>query len=275
MIGGIFNCVLDYIFMKHLHLGIRGAGIATVIGYSSTIIFAFFYYIIFKRSKYTIKFTKLNLKEIGVISFNGSSDMVSNLAGAVTTMIMNHIAGKYYGEIGVSSLSIVFYLQFFIEAIYMGFTSAVEPVFSYHYGSGNIAERKNVFKLSNIWIFLISILIMTIVFIFNDEIISIFFKEGTKIYNITKLGLNISILATIFCGYNTFYSGLFTAFSNGLVSGFLSIVRSLVILVICLFGLSYLFHGIGLWISWPTAEVLALIISIVFIIKYKNKYNYL
>lgn len=275
MIGGVINCVLDYIFMKHLHLGIKGAALATVIGYSSTIIFAFFYYIIAKRSKYTIKFTKLNLREIGVISFNGSSDMISNLAGAVTTMIMNHIAGKYYGEIGVSSLSIVFYLQFFIEAIYMGFTSAVEPVFSYHYGSGNVSERKNVFKLSNIWIFLISILIMAIVFIFNDEIVSIFFKEGTEIYNITKLGLNISILATIFCGYNTFYSGLFTAFSNGIVSGFLSVIRSLVILVICLFGLSYLFKGIGLWISWPTAEALALIISIIFIIKYKKKYNYL
>ena len=275
MIGGIFNCVLDYIFMKHLHLGIRGAGIATVIGYSSTIIFAFFYYIIFKRSKYTIKFTKLNLREIGVISFNGSSDMISNLAGAVTTMIMNHLSGKYYGEIGVSSLSIVFYLQFFIEAIYMGFTSALEPVFSYHYGSGNINERKKVFKLSNIWILLISILIMTIVFIFNDQIVSIFFKKGTEIYNITKLGLNISILATLFCGYNTFYSGLFTAFSNGIVSGFLSVVRSLVILVICLFALSYIFKGIGLWISWPITEVLSMIICIIFIIKYKNKYNYL
>ena len=157
----------------------------------------------------------------------------------------------------------------------MGFTSSLDPVFSYHYGSGNVSERKNVFKLSNIWIFLISILIMVLVFIFDDEIVSIFFDEGTKIYNITKLGLNISILATMFCGYNTFYSGLFTAFSNGIVSGFLSAVRSLVILVICLFGLSYLFQGIGLWISWPITEVIALIISIVFIIKYKNKYNYL
>lgn len=275
MIGGVLNCVLDYVFMKHLNLGIKGAAIATVIGYSSTIIFAFFYYIIAKRSKYTIKFTKLNLREIGVISFNGSSDMISNLAGAVTTMIMNHLAGKYYGEIGVSSLSIVFYLQFFIEAIYMGFTSALEPVFSYHYGSGNINERKKVFKLSNVWLLLISVLIMTIVFIFNDQIVSIFFKKGTEIYNITKLGLNISILATLFCGYNTFYSGLFTAFSNGIVSGFLSVVRSLVILVICLFALSYIFKGIGLWISWPITEVLSMIICIIFIIKYKNKYNYL
>ena len=77
----------------------------------------------------------MNIKEIGQISFNGSSDMISNLAGGVTSLIMNHLAFKYYGEIGVSALSVVLYFQFFIEAIFMGFTSAVEPIFSFHYGT--------------------------------------------------------------------------------------------------------------------------------------------
>ena len=275
IVGGLTNCILDYIFMGKLHMGIKGAGVATVIGYSITILFTFYYYIIAKRSKYNIKFSKLNIKEIGNVTFNGSSDMISNMAGAVTTLIMNHLAYKYYGEIGVSSLSIVFYLQFFIEAIYMGFTSAIEPVFSYHYGSGNTDMRKKVFKLSNTWIFVISLFLMISVFIFSDSIVSIFFNRGTTIYNITKLGLNISLLATIFCGYNTFYSGLFTAFSNGIISGFLSAIRTLVILVISLFLLSYLFKGIGLWVSWPVAEVISFIISLIFIFKYKNKYQYL
>ena len=37
MVGGTLNCVLDYVFMKHLHMGIRGAAIATVIGYCISI----------------------------------------------------------------------------------------------------------------------------------------------------------------------------------------------------------------------------------------------
>ena len=275
IIGGVLNCLLDYIFMKHFHLGIRGAAIATTIGYMSTIIFAFYYYIIAKKSAYEIHFSKLNLKQIGEISFNGSSDMITNLAGAVTSVIMNHLAFKYYKEIGVSSLSVVFYFQFIMESIFLGFTSAIEPVFSYHYGSGNIEMRKKVFSLSNRWIFLISILIVILAFVFCDKIVCIFFEPNSEIYKITQLGFRVSIFATMFCGYNTFYSGLFTAFSNGFISATLSVARTFIVLVICLYLLSYLFQGMGLWVAWPVAELVAFIISIIFILKYKNRYEYL
>ena len=201
--------------------------------------------------------------------------MISNLAGSVTSVIMNHLAFKYYGEIGVSSLSIVFYFQFIMESIFMGFTSAAEPIFSYNYGSGNIEARKKVFKLSNIWILVMSIIIVTSAFLFSGNIVDIFFDKGTKIYEITQLGFKISIFATIFCGYNTFFSGLFTSFSNGLISGILSIARTFVILIISLYLMSYLFEGVGLWSAWPVAEVASLIVCIVFILKYKEKYKYI
>ena len=45
MVGGVLNCTLDYYFMGHLRLGIRGAAAATVIGYCSTIAYAFWFYI--------------------------------------------------------------------------------------------------------------------------------------------------------------------------------------------------------------------------------------
>ena len=275
IIGGVSNCVLDYIFMKHFNMGIRGAAIATIIGYTSTIVYAFYYYIIAKKSTYMFKFQKINFKEIGAISFNGSSDMISNLAGGVTSLVMNHLAFRYYGEIGVSSLSVVLYFQFIIQAIFMGFTSAVEPLFSYYYGNGNIEKRKKIFKISNIWILIISVLVTALMYIFRENIVEIFFEKGTEIYNITILGLKIFIIATIFVGYNTFFSGLFTAFSNGLISGILSFIRSFIILVICLYLLSYLFNGIGLWSAWPVAEVLSCIVSVIYIVKYKNKYKYL
>lgn len=275
IVGGVLNCVLDYIFMKYLHMGIMGAAIATVIGYMSTIVYAIYYYIIAKKSTYKLEKTNINFKEIGIISFNGSSDMISNLAGGVTALIMNHLAFKYYGEIGVSSLSIILYFQFFMEAVFMGFTSAVEPVFSYNYGSGNVSTRKKVFKLSNILILIMSIIIMVVSFIFKENIVSLFFDKETEIYSITKLGFTISIFATIFCGYNTFYSGLFTAFSNGLISGILSVIRSFIVLIICLYLISYLFGGVGLWSSWPVAELISVIVCIIFIIKYKEKYKYL
>ena len=101
-----------------------------------------------RKSSYKIELAKPSLKEIGTICFNGSSDMVSNLAGGVSVLFMNHLAFRCYGEVGVSSLSVVTFLQFLIEAVFMGFTTAVEPIFSYHFGSGNISTRRKVYKYS-------------------------------------------------------------------------------------------------------------------------------
>ena len=92
MIGGVLNCVLDFYFMEHLKLGIWGAAAATVIGYCSTIIYAIWFYVIAKKSSYKLELAKPNLREIGIICFNGSSDMVSNLAGGVSVLFMNHLA---------------------------------------------------------------------------------------------------------------------------------------------------------------------------------------
>ena len=274
MVGGTLNCVLDYVFMKHLHMGIRGAAIATVIGYCSTIVYAIWYYVIAKKSSYKLELTKIRFGEIGRICFNGSSDMISNFAEGVTALFMNHLAFRCYGEVGVSALSVWNFMQFLIVAVFVGFTSAVEPVFSYHYGSGNIQMRKRVYKLSMIWLILLGVLVMALLFIFRSQMIGIFFDRGTEFFEIAEYGLIISLPACVFVGLNIFGSGLFTAFSNGLVSGLLSFLRTFVILTVCLYGLTALFGGEGLWSAWPAAELLSLIITFIMLRKYRNKYQY-
>ena len=274
MIGGVLNCVLDYYFMGVLKLGIWGAAAATVIGYCSTIIYAVWFYIIGGKSSYKLELARPDLREIGAVCFNGSSDMVSNLAGGVSVLIMNHLAYRCYREIGVSALSVITYLQFLIEAVFMGFTTAVEPVFSYHYGSGNVAMRKKVYKYSVQWCVLLGAVLIIVLFFLRGVITGIYFKPDTEFYRISMLGYMISLPACLFSGYNQFGSGLFTAFSNGIISGFLSLVRTFVVLIICLFLLTALFSGPGLWSAWPAAEFISFIITAVFLWKYREKYKY-
>ena len=274
MIGGVLNCVLDYIFMGKLHMGIRGAAIATVIGYCSTIVYAIWFYVIARKSSYHLELAKPDLKEIGGICFNGSSDMVSTLAEGITVLFMNHLAYRCYGEIGVSALVVVTYIEVLISMVFMGYVSAVEPVFSYHYGSGNIEMRQRVFRLSMRMIMVLGAATMLVLFALRSQIVGIFFQRGTEFYDIASLGYLISLPACIFTGFNVFGSGLFTAFGNGVVSGLLSMIRSFVVLTCCLFGLTMLFGGPGLWSAWPAAELISIFVTIVALNKYKSKYQY-
>ena len=104
--------------------------------------------------------------------------------------------------------------------------------------------------------------------------VGIFFDEGTDFYSIASLGYLLVLPACLFIGYNIFGSGLFTAFGNGMVSGFLSLIRSFVLLTACLYGLTALFGGPGLWSAWPAAELLSSFVTFYVLRKYRGKYSY-
>ena len=274
MIGGVLNCVLDYVFMAKLHMGIRGAAFATVIGYCSTIVYAVWFYVIARRSSYHLELAKPDMKEIGGVCFNGSSDMVSNLAEGVTVLFMNHLAYRCYGEVGVSALAVITYVQVLISMVFMGYTSAVEPVFSYHYGSGNTEMRHRVFRLSILWNLMLGAITMLLLYVFRNQVVGIFFREGTAFYSIASLGYLMVLPACLFVGINIFGSGLFTAFGNGVVSGLLSLIRSFVVLTCCLYGLTALFGGPGLWSAWPAAEFISIFVTAYALWRFRSRYQY-
>ena len=274
MVGGVLNCALDYLFMAKLNMGIRGAAIATVIGYCSTIVYAVWFYAIGRKSSYHLEPAKPNWRETGQICFNGASDMVSNLAQGVTVLFMNHLAFHCYGEEGVSALAVVIYLQVLIMLTFMGFTSAVEPVFSYHFGSGNTRMIKRVYRLSMMVSVALGAVAMVLLLLLRKQMIGVFFEHETSFYGIAEQGYLISLPACLFAGINIFGSGLFTAFSNGFVSGLLSLIRTFIVLTVCLYGLTALFGGTGLWSAWPASELICVVITLLVLRRYRNKYKY-
>ena len=275
IVGGMLNMVLDYVFMGHFGLGTKGAAFATVIGYIVPVLYALYFYSPVGDSKYHFGFVKIELKKILKLCYNGSSEMVSNLAAGVTALFMNRIAYKFHGDVGVSVVSVFLYVQFIAMAIFMGMTTAVEPLFSYHYGNGNTHMRKKIFKLTMILISIFTVIVTAVVAIFNSQIVGIFFQstgESKEFFELAYKCLLFAIPACIFTGYNIFVSGMFTAFSNGTISAMLSFVRTFVILAACIFGLSAFFGSNGLWASWAVSEALSLILSIVMIVRYRRKY---
>lgn len=75
---------------------------------------------------------------------NGVSEMVTNIASAVTTFIFNIILMRLAGANGVAAITVLLYAHFLFSSAYMGFTNGVAPIFSYNYGAGNYADLKAV-----------------------------------------------------------------------------------------------------------------------------------
>ena len=115
---------------------------------------------------------------------------------------------------------------------------------------------------------------VAVLYLLRAQAIGIFFKRGTEFFEIASIGYLFSLPACLFVGINIFGSGLFTAFSNGIVSGLLSFVRTFLVLTVCLYGMTALFGSMGLWNAWSAAELISLIITLIVLRRYRERYEY-
>ncbi len=276
--GGILNIVLDYVFMGPLGLGIAGAAAATMIGYALPCVYALFFYLTKKPWGSSFRFCRYRLmpKRLLYALYNGSSEMVTNLANGVTALIMNHLAYRYFTEIGVSVVSVYLYIQFLIMAVFMGMTAALEPLISYTYGSKNHPRGRRIYGMALRMTGIFSAVIFAVMVFFYKDIVRIFFaKTGgeAQFYTLACESLAFVLPACLITGFNIFISGLFTAYGNGTVSAVLSGLRTFVFLVAAMYLLTAFWQAEGLWLSWFGAEVPSLIVGIIFLLCYRTKYG--
>lgn len=263
---GVTNAVLDYVFIKIFHMGIAGASLATVTGYLIPCVFALVYFTFVRKGDLYFVKSDFCLDTILKTCGNGSSELISNLAVSVTTLLINYTMLKLVGEDGVAAFTVVLYTQFLFTSIFMGFSEGVAPVISYNYGSQNREQFDRITKICKNTIGYMSVLMILSAFIFAKQVVGIFIPADSSAYDITLLGYKIFSVNYIFAGFNIYASNFFTAISNGKVSALISSLRTFVFTVLGLVTLPYLFEN-GIWFAIPIAEMVTLVVSIYFLRK--------
>lgn len=274
LISGITNIVLDYVFIVTLNMGIAGAALATGIGYTITAVVGIFYFIRKKNKNLYFVKPKLNKTVLLNTCINGSSEMVTNLANAVTTFLFNYTFLKYFGEDGVASITIVLYFEFVFTALFFGYSNGIAPIISFKYGEKNIVQLKKLMNSSLIFVSFCSITAFIVSKLIIGNILTIFTSVDSNVYQITISGFKYYLAAFLFMGISIFTSAWFTALSNGKVSAIVSFTRTFIFLVGAIVILPYFLGKTGVWLAVPCAEILGIFISIFYLVKYKKEYQY-
>ena len=150
LLAGIANAALDYVLIVPMRMGIAGAAIATVTGYTIPALIGLIYFAAARQSLWFVR-PRFVKKELGEACLNGSSEMVTNLSSGVITFLFNLLMMHFAGEDGVAAITIIQYSQFLLNALFMGFSQGVSPVISFNYGSRNHKQLRQVFKTSLIF----------------------------------------------------------------------------------------------------------------------------
>lgn len=271
--GGILNIVLDYVFIVQLNMGVRGAALATCIGYVLPSIVGIIYFFNKKNLLHFVK-PKFNFKVISRSCSNGMSEMVTQISSALTTFLFNIVMIKFLGEEGVAAITIMLYIQFLLNAAYLGFTSGVSPRISYNYGRQDENQVENLFKYSIIIISAFGVITFIMSRVMSEILISLFAIKGSTLFEISHNGFLIFSIAFLVAGINIFGSGMFTAFSNGKISAILSLLRTFIFFLMGIFVLPRIMGVDGVWLVVPFAEVATMVVSLIFMYKYKKEYLY-
>lgn len=271
--GGLANTVFDYLFIIVFPLGITGAALATGIGYSIPMIAGIVFFFCNRRG--TLFFSKpvFDHKVLGESAYNGSSEMIGQLATAVTTFFFNAAMMRLLGEDGVAAITIMIYSQFLLSTFFIGFSMGVAPVISYNYGRGDQRNLNRVISICLGVIAIVSLATAFFTFVLSNTLVGIFAPKGSTVYTIARAGFLIFPFALLFIGFNIFVSAMFTALSNGTLSAALSFSRNLLIALGIIVLPGYL--GIdGVWLAVPISELISLGLSLWLLLKNRRRYQY-
>lgn len=271
--GGVLNMALDYIFLAVLGMGIRGAAIATGLGYSVTAVVGL---AVFSRKQNLLHFARpvFRPKVLANAASNGCSEMATALVTGIITMMFNWTMLQYVGEHGVAAVTIIMYVLMFASSLYSGYSYGVAPMLSFYYGEKNHEKLKKLVGASLKIISVISAVTVFASFALTHPLVSIFARPDNPVYGLAVAGNRICTIALCFIGFNIFASGMFTALSNGAVSAILAFSRSFVFMLAAMLVLPRFFGVTGIWLATPAAELMALALSFGMFFMYRKRYGY-
>jgi len=275
VVAGVANMVLDALFIAVFKWGVAGAALATGLSQCVGAVIPIIYFLRPNTSLLELVKTRLEVKPIMKACANGSSEMVSNATSAVIGILYNFQLLKYAGENGVASYGVLMYVQFVFAAIFIGYSMGSAPIISYHYGSENHAELKNLLKKSNILMFITGVAMVLAAQLLAVPLAKLFVGYNPALFDMTVRALRISTISFIIVGFNIFASSFFTALNDGGVSAAISFLRTFIFKMAAILILPILFQLDGIWFADVTAEIFAFVISIVFLFAKRKKYQYM
>ena len=271
--AGMTNIILDGVLVGLLPLGLEGAAIATAVSQTVGGLIPLIYFSVKNKSILRLCKADFDMKALVKTCTNGSSEFMGNIAMSVVGVLYNVQLLKYEGENGIAAYGVLMYVGMIFNAIFIGYSIGSAPVVGYHYGAKNRSELRGLLGKSAVIIGAFSVLMTISSFLLSSPLSKLFVGYDQYLYELTAHGFKIYSISFLFMGYAIFFSGFFTALNDGLTSALISFLRTLVFQVAAVMLLPLAFGGIdGIWWSVVVAEVMAVVLSLIFVIANSKKY---
>ncbi len=266
-IGAVTNIILDAVFVITLNWGVTGAAIATVIGQIVSALFGG-YLIIKKHTKVEIN------KDAFTFDFSLSKKIIScgfafwiaQMAMGLISLVYNSQLGKYGDDIAISVYAVVASIMTFVIMPASGISQGIQPIVGNNYGSKNYQRVMATLYQASAFSIGITCIIWLIVMFFPKQILLLFgASEEMLAIGITGLRTNFCITPTL--GFIMLVTTFFQSIAKPGPSIVITFLRQILFLIPFIYLFPILWGINGIFMAQPVSDALALILSIVLVIK--------
>ena len=112
--------------------------------------------------------------------------------------------------------------------------------------------------------FVFAIVIYLFVFLFTEPIAAVFNSEGNPVLaEYARTGLRLYFIGFLFAGVNIVGTGVLSAVESARWAFITSILRGFVAIILSAFIMSFFFGLNGVWLAFPVAEGITVLLMIV------------
>lgn len=274
VISGVTNMVLDALLVAVIPMGLVGAALATALSQvvGGVVPLAYFS----RPNSSLLRLTRAEFDGVALLKActNGSSELMSNVSMSLVGMLYNVQLMKYAGEDGVAAYGVMMYVNMIFLAAFIGYSIGTAPVVGFNYGAANHSELKSLLKKSVVIVGAFSVAMLILAEALAYPLAKLFVGYDSALMELTCDGFVIYSFMFLFAGYAIFSSGFFTALNDGLTSALISFLRTLVFQIAAVMLLPLVWGVDGIWISVVIAEMMAVVVSVIFIVKKRSRYQY-
>lgn len=269
----ISNTILDPVFIFVLDLGIKGAAMATILCQ----MLALTYTLKFLSDKdRLLHFPKpvfqLDWKIAKQSLLIGMGPFLMNSAACLVALLINQQLRRYGGDLAIGAYGITNRITTLFIMICIGFNQGMQPIAGYNYGARKYGRVKRIFILTAKWEVAVTMLCFILSEFFPSVAVSAFTNDA-ELAGIATRGLRIMNVGFALIGFGITASNFFQCLGMVKISIFMALTRQLIFLVPPLYLLPLWLGQDGVWISFPVADTLSLIMAVIFIVWIFRKFS--
>ena len=259
VIGAVCNIILDPIFIFGLHMGVRGAALATILSQGVSCVWIVRFLL---GKETTLRIRKGNLKirpkTVGPCIALGVAPFIMQFTESVLNICFNTSLLKYGGDVAVGAMTILSSVMQMSMLPIQGLTQGAQPIIGFNYGAKKMDRVKKTFRLLLVSCVAFTAVIWLICMILPQAFILIF-TDQAELIAFTKWAIRIYMAVSVIFGVQISCQQTFVALGNAKTSVFLALLRKVILLIPLIYILPAFMEDklMAVFLAEPVADVIA------------------